>query len=259
MYNILFRPVNTLINIKDSTNKALKRLGIYVLRDLLFYKPYSYTISDTSSDLNNLSDNKLIQAKVKIGEVEKPRNRKGPTKIHVYNDSGDLTLVFFNKIPPFIFNKLKIGELVTISGKVQYFNSGYQITHPDFIFNKEAENSVQPVYHLTYGLMNKQLYNYILSALKLFESHVKVVISLKENVSQGSNILTQEHEYMNSLLSNIKSLHLLGLKDSSSYIEKIINQTEKQLAAKELFANQVALSTLRREQKQKYRPGFQGQ
>ena len=109
MYDVFFQPVKSIISIKETAEKALKRLGILNVRDLVFYKPYSYNISDTSSNLSGLRDNLLIQAEVSIIEISQSRSGRAPTKIYVGNDTGGLTLVFFNKIPTFIFNKLKVG------------------------------------------------------------------------------------------------------------------------------------------------------
>ena len=64
MYDIFFQPVKSIIPIKETAEKALKRLSIFNVRDLVFYKPYSYSISDTSSNLLALRDNSLIQAEV---------------------------------------------------------------------------------------------------------------------------------------------------------------------------------------------------
>ncbi|HJK87077.1 MAG TPA: ATP-dependent DNA helicase RecG [Candidatus Megaira endosymbiont of Nemacystus decipiens] len=248
MYDILFQPVHSLIAIKENTNKALYRLGIKCLRDLLFYKPYSYIITDVAARLDNLRHDQVIQTRVIIKEVSLSNNKKTPTKIYVSDNRGDLFLVFFNKIPPFIFSKLKIGSFINISGKVQYFNGQYQITHPDFILNQSESEAVQPVYHLTYGILNKQLYNYIITAIKYFQRNVELSLSLKAS-NQKSNIIEDEVRYMQSLLQEIKKLHFLGCEPKRHVIEKIKEQAVKQLSFKELFANQFALSSLRKTQK----------
>ena len=92
---------------KETAEKALKRLGIHNLRDLLFYKPYSYNISDNSSDLRNLQTGTLVQAEVNIDAIDLPKLRRLPTKIYTSNETGELVLVFFNKIPPVYFFTLK--------------------------------------------------------------------------------------------------------------------------------------------------------
>jgi len=243
MYDIFFQPVTSIISIKETAEKALKRLGIFNIRDLVFYKPYSYSISDTSSNLSALRDNLLIQAEVSIIEISKSRLGRTPTKIYVANDTGGLTLVFFNKIPPFIFNKLKVGEKYIVHGKVQYFDGGFQITHPEFIFKKSLSVPVEPVYHLTYGLINKQLYNYILTAIKALE------VSIDARISFGK-VEDESSDYIISLMQGIKKLHLVEHAPSPLLIEQTMELAIAKLTQKELFANQVSLINLKRKEQE---------
>ena len=87
MYNIFFQPVKALIPMKETAEKALKRLGIHVLRDLVFYKPISYNISNTSSDFTKFQDGMLVQVDVNVDEITKPTFHRSPTKIYTSNSS----------------------------------------------------------------------------------------------------------------------------------------------------------------------------
>ena len=250
MYNIFFQPVKSIIPMKETAEKALKRLGINNLRDLLFYGPYTYNISDNSSDLRNLETGTLVQAEVTIDAIDLPRLKRLPTKIYTSNDTGELVLVFFNKIPPFIFSRLKEGNKCIVSGKVQKFDGFYQINHPEFIFKKELTTPVEPVYHLTYGLINKQLYGYILAGISALESAIKARVSFG-NVSDGNSFeIFNEKQYIQNLLQEIKSLHLVGAKADSRIIESLLDESSRRLTIKELFANQVSLAKLKKAEKQ---------
>ena len=249
MYNIFFQPVKTIIPMKETAEKALARLGIHVLRDLLFYKPYSYNISDNSSDLRGLQTGKLVQAEVTIDAIDFPKLRKSPTKIYTSNDTGELVLVFFNKIPPFVLARLKKGNKCIVSGKVQKFDGFCQINHPEFILKQELVAPVEPLYHLTYGLINKQLYGYILSGISALESAVNARISFG-NISDASSLeILNEKQYIQNLLKEIKTLHLVKAKPESGVIESLLNEASKKLTIKELFANQVSLAKLRKTEK----------
>jgi len=242
MYDVFFQPVKSIISIKETAEKALKRLGILNVRDLVFYKPYSYNISDTSSNLSGLRDNLLIQAEVSIIEISQSRSGRAPTKIYVGNDTGGLTLVFFNKIPTFIFSKLKVGGKYTVQGKVQYFDGGFQLTHPEFIFKKSLSVPVEPIYHLTYGLINKQLYDYILTAIKSLE----VAIAARNSFGK----IPQEcSHYITSLINEIKQLHLVDHAPIPLLIEQTMESVISKLTEKELFANQITLAKLKKRSK----------
>jgi ATP-dependent DNA helicase RecG len=242
MYSIFFQPVNTIIPMKETAEKALKRLGIYLLRDLIFYKPISYNIINVTSDFKKFQNGILVQVDINIDEIVKSTSRRSPTKIYTSNDTGTLTLVFFNKIPPFIYTRLKEGAKYTVSGKVQFFDGTWQITHPEFLFKKELSAPVEPVYPLSYGLINKQLYGYILSGINAVETAIKARISF-------GKISDNEKLYIESLLGEVKRLHLIGLTPDPTLIEKSIEEVIGLLSARELFANQVSLAKLKSKEK----------
>ena len=250
MYNIFFQPVKSIVPMKETAEKALARLGIHVLRDLVFYKPYTYNISDNSSDLRKLQTGTLVQAEVTIDAVDIPRLKKSPTKIYTSNDTGELVLVFFRKIPPFIFSRLKVGSKCIVSGKIQKFDGFCQINHPEFIFKKELSSPVEPVYHLTYGLINKQLYGYILEGVSALEAAIKARISFGDIVDNNAHELFNEKQYMQNILSELKSMHLIGAKANAMEIERLLEESNEKLTVKELFANQVSLAKLKKSEHQ---------
>ncbi len=242
MYNIFFQPVSDVIPMKETAEKALKRLGIELLRDLVFYKPSSYHISDVSSDFSKFRDGLLVQVDVNIDAIVQPKTKRALTKIYTSNDSGTLALVFFNKIPSFIFARLKEGGRVRVQGKVQFFDGNWQMNHPEFLLKKELQKPVEPVYPLTYGIINKQLYGYILSGITALETAIKARQYFGEADSK-------EGMYIQNLLEEIKLLHLVNASADASFIEKSINFAIKNLAAKELFANQISLAQLKKQEK----------
>ena len=245
--DILFLKVGDLLNIKPETIKALKRIGIEKIRDLLFYRPYSFQEKILSPDLSCLQDGMLIQAEVTICAVQGSPSRRGPIRIAAANNTGSLQLVFFSKIPPFIFNRLTIGSKHIICGKVQFFEHSFQITHPEFILKKElASACLEPIYALTYGLSNKQLYSYILQVLQLFKE--KII---------PSAVSTQEKDYLIEVFNDLNCLHLYNFEQfHKNKIPVIWANARQGLARKELFANQALLKYLRESRKIKSGRGY---
>lgn len=252
----LFSPIKTFINIREDTVSALKRLGINNIRDLLFYSPVSYQNKILSPNLTEVRDGEIIQTEIVIESINLPKKSNQPLKITASNDTGSLLLVFFHKPPPFIFNKLKVGTSHIVSGKVQFFDHHLQISHPEFITNPKLTKEIEPIYSLTYLLSNKQLYSYIIKAMDIFEEKCK---GLQDK---------EVKEYLDVILQNLKILHVLRhceeacmpTKQSSNV--KLINSglpqplkglrnddlytnAKKQLAAKELIANQISLLNVR--------------
>lgn len=231
--HILFQPIKNILAAKQESIKALERLGIITLRDLLFYKPNSYQVKTIEPNLSKLQDGQLIQTEVAIQDISLPSNRRMPIKIMASNDTGAILLVFFNKIPPFIFNRLKIGSKHIISGKVQFFDYYFQISHPEFILKKNLESSIEPIYPLTFSLVNKQLYSYILEGMEIFMASLK------------ASKYEEEKDYINTLLEDLKIMHLYKVKLLPHQIEQAWSNCIKRLAQKELFANQASLMKVR--------------
>ncbi|MCX4084057.1 ATP-dependent DNA helicase RecG [Rickettsia hoogstraalii] len=260
----LFAPVKTFINIREDTVSALKRLGINNIRDLLFYLPVTYQNKILSPNLTEVRDGEIIQTEIIIESVNLPKKGNQPLKITASNDTGSLLLVFFHKPPPFIFNKLKVGTKHIISGKVQFFDHYLQISHPEFITNPKFAKEIEPIYSLTYLLSNKQLYSYIIKAMDIFEEKCKLledkeVKDYLEEVLQSLKVLhglCHSHSLCHSRVGGNLLLFFLDSRfrgndmESGNNIEglrndDLYNNAKKQLAAKELIANQISLLNVR--------------
>lgn len=238
MINTLFYSVSKVLNIKELGAKALARIGIHIVRDLIFYLPHNYQIKNINPNLSKLNNGDLIQAEIIIAAIHIPPRKYQPIQIHVVNDTGYITLVFFQKIPAYIFNKLKIGSKHVVTGKVRIFGKQVQIPHPEFIDNKQLLLPIEPIYPLTYGIVNKQLYSYIIKGVQIL-----------------SNICQSNHEdvykkYLSELLGEIKIIHALNddlqMMQNKFDIQNIWYKAKNRLAQKELFAHQVALHQLRK-------------
>ncbi|MFY9589874.1 ATP-dependent DNA helicase RecG [Rickettsia endosymbiont of Halotydeus destructor] len=293
----LFSPVKTQISISPNAPDVLKRLGIDNIRDLLFYRPVSYQTKIVEPNLAEVKEGQLIQTKVTIEQIFLPVKKHQPLKVTAANDTGSLLMVFFHKLPPFIFNKLKIGTTHIISGKAQFFDHYLQISHPEFIYNPKFEKaysndldnwnvkqgvsarslyligehtnppkfyganssnqkSIEPIYPLTFGINNKQIYSYILKLIDIFEEKYN-------KLKQETNI--KIIEYIESLLADLKILHFYegldsrlrgnDIKEPGSDTEvkgnasrdSVIEKAIKNLAAKELIANQISLYNIRKQ------------
>ncbi|ABV75186.1 ATP-dependent DNA helicase RecG [Rickettsia akari str. Hartford] len=253
----LFSSIKTFINIREDTVYALKRLGINNIRDLLFYLPVSYKNKILWPNLTEVRDGEIIQTEIVIESVNLPKKSNQPLKITASHDTGSLLLVFFHKPPPFIFNKLKVGTKHIISGKVQFFDHYLQISHPEFITNPKLAKEIEPIYSLTYLLSNKQLYSYIIKAIEIFEEKCKVVEDKEvkeylDEILQSLNVLhvrevviqLLDHGINKSIKKDWIPRSSRGMtQDKSSRYDT--ESFKKQLAAKELIANQISLFNVR--------------
>ena len=220
----LFSEVSKVIRIKPETSKSLQRLGIVSIRDLIFHLPINYNevkIFPKQSDVRN-GDRIIVEGSIE--EIELPKRPRSPTKIYLDTSCGPITLIFFNKIPVFIFNKLQIGGKITIDGILELNDYYYQMKHPDFIFDVKISKEVEPTYPLTYALNNRQLSNYI-----------KKVFSLISEEDINSD------PYFKDIFLAIKRIHF---PDNFSEVRGL--EKDRQILARyELLANQINLVRIR--------------
>ncbi len=271
MREIFFQPVTTFLALKPQTHKALERIGISTVRDMLFYKPYSYKILYLKPDLSTMHGFEEVIITIKVQDVEFPRARGRPLKVYtttdlndklsdfgkknIHNkniDSSGVVLIFFNKIPPFIMAKMRPGYELTISGKLQVNDNIFQITHPEFLLRPEMISEVEPVYHLTYGLLNKQLASYIRQVMDKVDSIIRANIRTTLNSIEDNfeRVVFDEQQYILYLNQLISELHLKYQRPEPIEIKKCMEMTRKKFAALELFSNQSLLHNVKRQNKQ---------
>jgi ATP-dependent DNA helicase RecG len=83
-----------------------------------------------------------------------------PYKVICEDDSARIDLVFFHAERKFIERQLPAGSVRYVSGRVDSYNDGKQMVHPDYIVAPEARAELpmlEPVYPLTAGLSGKIL------------------------------------------------------------------------------------------------------
>ena len=245
--HIFFQPLSRFIKLQQHTKDSLKRLGIDTVRDLLFHRPSGYITNKICNGETKLIHGQQVIIEATVSDIEVGKKGR-PTKVYTETTSGPLVLVFFNKIPIFLFNKLRPGFKHIVEGKVEFSQGFYfQITHPTFIFDKKQVQEIEPIYPLTYGITNKQIHSYILKVLSFIPESSSVttdieMLNLEYFVEQNSNI-----NILDNILSLLKKMHVPdNIKESD------LEQNIKILAKYELLANQINLAEIRN-QCHKYR------
>ena len=97
-----------------------------------------------------------------------PGRQTRPARIIAENETGKIEIVYFRAKSEYLKSIYKVGERITISGKVDIFNHKKQITHPDYVvsFNKkDTIPELEPIYPLSAGLKQNILRKSSLSIL----------------------------------------------------------------------------------------------
>jgi ATP-dependent DNA helicase RecG len=157
----LDRPLRSVMPELGRGVAALARLGIDTPRQALFHLPFRY---DDFSELHSLGDlipDEKQSARVRITDVkvEKGFGRR-PQRVvaQLADDTGSADAVWFGR--RFVENRLRAGDEVLISGKVQLRGWRPQFVSPEFSpAGRESIHTgrVVPVYRLTAGVTQKRI------------------------------------------------------------------------------------------------------
>jgi len=163
--------------------KALFRLGINKIKDLLYYFPNRYTDISEFRHINTLTDGEQVTI---VGIISNLTTKKGfKSKIPmgsatITDITGHINIVWFHQ--PYLAKMLKEGSTVRVTGKVSLNKTyGLTLTNPeiskedilpidlhDSLFQKEEGHTQYgfPIYSETKGITSKWMYHAISKILK---------------------------------------------------------------------------------------------
>ena len=242
----LFAPIDTLKGIGLKYGKLIKNLCGDKVVDMLFHLPVNLIDRTYTPPLKNAVDGRIWTGIVTITEHQKPATRKHPYRIYCTDGTAELVLVFFKVYEDSLAKNYPTGEKRAISGKLEYFNGMWQMSHPDYVVLPENLKTIacqEPVYPLTAGITNKMV-------LKLREEALSRLPDFPEWLAQNS---LQTLEYI-SFKQALEKIHhpnnLADLLPSST--------ARRRLAYDEILSNQLALAFIRQKVKQQKGRAFKG-
>ena len=165
LLNPLFAPVSALPGVGPRTGKLFDRLlerpaGARVL-DVLFHIPHSSIDRRNRPAISQAPRDEIVTLEVRVVDHRPPsRNSKGPFRVLVEDETGDVLLVFFLANHQWIERMLPIGAKRWISGKLELWDGHLQMVHPDKVLDEEGLARlppVEPVYWLTEGLYQRNV------------------------------------------------------------------------------------------------------
>jgi ATP-dependent DNA helicase RecG len=125
--------------------------------DLLFHLPAGTIDRRARPKLADVPPDAVVTVAVTVDRHRPaPPNRpRAPYQIYASDETGTITLTFFNARRDYLEKLLPVGKLRYVSGTSAYYDGMLQMVHPDRVVS-EADLSklplVEPVYPLTEGL-----------------------------------------------------------------------------------------------------------
>ena len=151
----LFRPVTALNGVGPKAAANLERLAVRRVVDLYWHLPVGLIDRRYAPRLADARPGVIATLTLEIGAHQKPHNPRQPYRIHCFDDSGAITLVFFHAHADYLNRVLPEGARRLVSGTIEAYGDSLQMTHPDHIAALENAADippVEPVYPLTAGL-----------------------------------------------------------------------------------------------------------
>ncbi len=237
--------INKLYGVGEKIAGRLKKLDLNTLEDLLFYWPFRYDDYSHISPISSLKPNIITNI---VGTIELIQNKRSPrkriniTEALVSDETESIKIVWFNQ--PFIAKTLKVGDKISLAGKVTDDYGGLQMQSPTYekiqtspnpsLVRKGNIESVHtqglvPNYHLTLNITQKQLRYTISQIINLAD---KISDWLPKEIKKSQNLL--------DLNIAIKKIHF-------PKNQKDIDTAKKRLAFNELFLLQIQSQLIKNE------------
>jgi ATP-dependent DNA helicase RecG len=239
LLNEYFADIERLPGIGKRNKIAIERLAGTRLRDLLVHLPSGLIDRRYRPTIAAALPGGIATLEITVVEHQPAPNRRMPYRVVCSDETGELTLVFFNARPDWLRKQLPEGERRLISGKLEHYQDKAQITHPDYMVDPENPDempALETVYPLTAGLSGKVL-------RKSINAAVESVPALPE----WHDTALMKREGWPDFLTAIKKQHQPeGAEDLA-----LTSLARRRLACDELLATQLALAIVRERTRRK--------
>lgn len=166
----LSNPILNLPRIQLKYQKALKKLGILTVKDLLWHFPFRYDDYSEIFPISQISHGQIVTIEGEITDSRTTRTWKRKmylTEIKLQDKTGFVKAVWFNQ--PYLAEQLAEGKKIRISGKVSGDTGSLLFSNPAWeLASRTPTNTARlvPVYPETEGVTSRWLRWQIQTLLK---------------------------------------------------------------------------------------------
>ena len=166
----LRRPLRVLPGVGPSRQQLLAKMGLFTVRDLLYYLPFRYEDRSHPTPLGDLTpgDNVVVIGRIVAVADQKLRGPKVTqvTRLTLRDRTGQAVALFFNQ--PYLARQLRPGQAVMVMGRADRRFGGWEISaHAWELWERDSAHAgrIVPVYQVTEGLSVRALRGLIRAAL----------------------------------------------------------------------------------------------
>lgn len=156
-------PINIISGVGQYYQAKLEKLGIKTVRDLFFHFPKRYEDFSNFKNIEDIEIGEIATITGKIADIKTIRTWKRKmfiTEAIIEDETDSLRAIWFNQ--PYISNTLKIGNLVSLAGKIAENEKGIYLSNPSYEKIYDIDNiehretgGLIPVYSETAGLTSR--------------------------------------------------------------------------------------------------------
>ena len=162
MFRVINESIQYVKGIGPKKAEKLNKLGIYTIKDLLYYFPRQFEDRSIIKKIAQLEDEEKVTVKALITNIESYTPKKGMTitRIDVKDDTGFAKLTFFNR--EYIKNTFRVGDSILAFGKVKKNGRFVELNSCELEYLSASPKNIGklvPVYPLSYGVTNKDIMN----------------------------------------------------------------------------------------------------
>ncbi|MCK6582803.1 MAG: ATP-dependent DNA helicase RecG [Anaerolineales bacterium] len=181
--------------------ESLEKLGMKTLGDMLYYFPRRYEDYTLLKPIQSLMYGDVVTV---LGTIQSVHNRPvrggkmNIIEVIISDGTGSMRITFFNQ--PWLMNRLKQGDAISVSGKIDQYLGRIVMNSPDWE-SVEMENlhtnRIVPIYSLTERITQKWLRNQMKQVVSYWAP--AVVDALPDTIKREAQLvslgeaLTQAH------------------------------------------------------------------
>jgi ATP-dependent DNA helicase RecG len=207
--------------------------------DLLFHLPHGGISRDLKGSIAEAPIGEPVTLAVTVAahRPAPPGRSRAPYKVLVEDETGDVTLVFFNLPRARIEKLLPKGARRFVSGKIELWDGTRQMVHPDRILDERGAASlpsVEAVYGQTEGLSSRLIARFVGAALQRLPE-----------LPEWQDAAWAERNNFPAFADALRELHAPA--DAAQVNEEALalSPSRRRLAYDELLASQLALALVR--------------
>jgi GxxExxY protein len=173
-------PLEQVSRLTPNQKKALDKLSIYTVKDILYHFPARYMDATQAVTIGNLKkgDRASVFGKIHNLKTRKAFRKKIPmSEATLSDETGSIKIVWFHQ--PYIAKMVSEGGLVRVEGKVSERNGKLFLSNPNLerisqvpqntgpLFGGGVENTLLPVYPESRGITSNWFYHAITKIIRV--------------------------------------------------------------------------------------------